>query len=79
MAAKCKAIRANDVQAMENYCIKVVEEKMSKFGQKKREAKKSTRSVRKELLREWFEEDEYKIVEPTIEQKKILGRQKGVL
>ena len=64
---------------MENYCIKVVEGKMSKFGQKKREAKKSNRSARKELLPESFEEDEYKIVEPTIEQKKILGRQKGVL
>lgn len=61
---------------MENYCIKIVEEKMSKFGQKKREAKKSNRSTRKELLPEWFEKDEYKIVEPTIEQKKILGRQK---
>jgi hypothetical protein len=64
---------------MENYCIKFVEEKMSKFGQKKREAKKSNRFARKELLPESFEEDEYKIVEPTIEQKKILGRQKGVL
>lgn len=66
---------------MENYCIKFVEGKMSKFGQKKREAKKSNRSARKELLPESFEEDEYKIVEPTItiEQKKILGRQKGVL
>ena len=53
--------------------------KMSKFGQKKRETKKPTRSARKELLPESFEEDEYKIVKPTIEQKKILGRQKGVL
>lgn len=55
---------------MENYCIKVVEGKMSKFGQKKREAKKSNRSARKELLSESFEEEEYKIVEPTYRTKK---------
>lgn len=54
VAAKCKAIGTNDVQAMENFCIKVVEEKMSRFGLKKREAKKPIRSTRKELIPEWF-------------------------
>lgn len=38
VAEKCKAIGTNDREVMENYCIKVVEDKMSRFGQKQKAA-----------------------------------------
>lgn len=34
VAGKCKAIGTIDIEAMQNYCIKVIEEKMKIFGQK---------------------------------------------
>ena len=57
---------------MENFCITVVEEKMSKFGQKQREVKKSNskdnKPVRTELLPKWFDENETQ--QPTSQQNK---------
>ena len=34
VATKCRAVGTNDREAMQNYCITVIEEKMAKFGQK---------------------------------------------
>jgi hypothetical protein len=59
---KCKAIGTTDIEAMQNYCIKVVEDKMSKFGQKQKatgSAKKIQKphSVEEKLMDkvEWLE------------------------
>ena len=65
---------------MENFCITVVEEKMSKFGQKQREVKKSNskdnKPVRTELLPKWFDEDEYKTVKSAAQQNEVDPGQK---
>lgn len=60
VACKCKAIGTIDLTAAENYVIKVVEEKMSKLGQKQKvrqgKAKVAgTKTVRKEMLPKWME------------------------
>ncbi|MDG0950026.1 hypothetical protein [Bacillus paranthracis] len=59
VVSKCKAIGTTDLTAAENYVIKVVEEKMSKLGQKQKvrtgKAKVSG-SVRKEKLPKWMNE-----------------------
>ena len=72
VATKCRAIGTNDIKSMENFCITVVEEKMSKFGQKQREVKKSNskdnKPVRTELLPKWFDENETQ--QPTSQQNK---------
>lgn len=68
VVSKCKAIGTTDLTAAENYVIKVVEEKMSKLGQKQKvrtgKAKVSgTKHVRTEMKPEWLKEDESSTVE----------------
>jgi len=63
VASKCKAIGSTDLTAAENYVIKVVEEKMSKLGQKQKtrtgKAKVSgSKYVRTEMTPEWVGEEE---------------------
>lgn len=62
VASKCKAIGSTDLTAAENYVIKVVEEKMSKLGQKQkvRTGKANvpgSKSVRSEMVPDWVKED----------------------
>ncbi|WP_242503580.1 hypothetical protein [Bacillus albus] len=62
VASKCKAIGSTDLTATENYVIKVVEEKMSKLGQKQkvRTGKVNvpgSKSVRSEMVPDWVKED----------------------
>ncbi|MGE6963422.1 hypothetical protein ACQKIW_26520 [Bacillus thuringiensis] len=54
VASKCKAIGSTDLTAAENYVIKVVEEKMSKLGQKQRT--QSIPQKRKEITPDWLKE-----------------------
>lgn len=63
VASKCKAIGNTDLTAAENYVIKVVEEKMSKLGQKQKvrqgKAKVSgSKYVRTEMTPEWVGEED---------------------
>ncbi|PGM07202.1 hypothetical protein [Bacillus thuringiensis] len=63
VVSKCKAIGSTDLTAAENYVIKVVEEKMSKLGQKQKvrqgKAKVSgSKYVRTEMTPEWVGEEE---------------------
>jgi hypothetical protein len=59
VADKCRAINTTDRDAMKNYCIKVIEEKMSKLGQKQKNKNVSNKkSNSKEMLPEWFEENQ---------------------
>lgn len=64
VAEKCKAIGTSDREVMENFCIKVVEDKMSRFGQKQKVAgstrKGKTKPIRTEVLPDWFDENETK-------------------
>ncbi|MCU4880434.1 hypothetical protein [Bacillus cereus] len=62
VVSKCKAIGTTDLTAAENYVIKVVEEKMSKLGQKQKvrtgKANVSrSKSVRSEMVPDWIKED----------------------
>lgn len=62
VVSKCKAIGTTDLTAAENYVIKVVEEKMSKLGQKQkvRTGKANvpgSKSVRSEMVPDWVKED----------------------
>ncbi len=62
VAAKCKAIGSIDLTSAENYVIKVVEEKMSKFGQKQKVRQDKARvsgskPVRTEMTPDWVGED----------------------
>lgn len=67
VAEKCKAIGTNDREAMENYCIKVVEEKMAKLGQKQKQSNKPVRKQNKptriEVLPDWFDKEEKTVVQ----------------
>jgi len=70
VASKCKAIGSTDLITAENYVIKVVEEKMSKLGQKQKvrqgKAKVSgSKYVRTEMNPDWIgeEDNETAIVE----------------
>ncbi|MGM2634165.1 hypothetical protein [Bacillus cereus group sp. Bce040] len=70
VVSKCKAIGTTDLTAAENYVIKVVEEKMSKLGQKQRvrqgKAKVSgSKPIRSEMLPDWVgtEDNESSTVE----------------
>ncbi|WP_426952806.1 hypothetical protein [Bacillus mycoides] len=66
VASKCKAIGTTDRTAAENYVIKVVEEKMSKLGQKQKIRKATdTRTVRSEMVPAWVREE--KEVSPSLE------------
>lgn len=61
VSSKCKAIGTTDLTAAENYVIKVVEEKMAKFGQKQKvrqgKAKVSgSKSIRSEMIPKWKKE-----------------------
>lgn len=60
VAEKCRAIGTTDREAMENYCIKIVEDKMQSFGQKQKVAGGTGRKkpVRKELVPDWMNETE---------------------
>lgn len=66
VSGKCKAIGTTDLTAAENFVIKVVEEKMSKLGQKQkvRQGKAkvtSSKPVRSEMVPDWLkEQDEVK-------------------
>lgn len=62
VASKCKVIGTTDITAAENYVIKVVEEKMSKLGQKQKvrtgKAKVSgNKTIRTEMAPGWLKED----------------------
>lgn len=54
VSSKCKAMGTTDLIAAENYVIKVVEEKMSKLGQKQRT--QSIPQKRKEITPDWLKE-----------------------
>ncbi|EOQ04516.1 hypothetical protein [Bacillus cereus] len=61
VSEKCKAIGTTDIEAAENYVIKVVEEKMSKLGQKQKvrqgKAKVSgAKPIRNEMVPGWVKE-----------------------
>ncbi|MGR2746505.1 hypothetical protein [Bacillus sp. N6] len=57
VVSKCKAIGTTDLTAAENYVIKVVEEKMSKLGQKQKVRKGTgTKTVRSEMVPDWKKE-----------------------
>jgi exonuclease VII large subunit len=56
VSSKCKAIGTTDLTAAENYVIKVVEEKMSKLGQKQRT--QSIPQKRKEITPDWLKEQQ---------------------
>ncbi|MGN4448245.1 hypothetical protein ACTFOB_25675, partial [Bacillus cereus group sp. MYBK79-1] len=63
VSSKCKAIGTTDLVAAENFVIKVVEEKMSKLGQKQKvrtdRAKSSgSKPIRTEMTPEWVGEEE---------------------
>jgi len=63
VSSKCKAIGTTDLVAAENFVIKVVEEKMSKLGQKQKirtgKAKSSeSKPIRTEMTPEWVGEEE---------------------
>lgn len=63
VSSKCKAIGTTDLTAAENYVIKVVEEKMSKLGQKQKvrtgKAKVSgSKTIRSEMVPEWVGEED---------------------
>lgn len=58
VASKCKAIGTTDLTAAENYVIKVVEEKMSKLGQKQKVRTGKTKvsgskTIRTEMTPDW--------------------------
>lgn len=62
VVSKCKAIGTTDLTAAENYVIKVVEEKMSKLGQKQKvrtgKAKVSgSKQIRTEMVPDWVREE----------------------
>lgn len=60
VSSKCKAIGTTDLVAAENYVIKVVEEKMSKLGQKQkvRQGRVESSGNRKEMLPDWVGQKE---------------------
>lgn len=63
VSAKCKAIGTTDLTAAENYVIKVVEEKMSKLGQKQKvrtgKAKVSgAKKIRTEMVPDWVKKED---------------------
>lgn len=67
VVSKCKAIGTTDLTAAENYVIKVVEEKMSKLGQKQKirtgKAKVSgSKKIRTEMIPDWVREEDNKSV-----------------
>jgi hypothetical protein len=71
---KCKSIGTSNFESMQNYVIKVLEEKMSKLGQKQKEYKNSSKKpVRTEIIPEWMNKDESKeevvITEESINKK----------
>jgi hypothetical protein len=58
---KCKVIGTSNFESMQNYVVKVIEEKMSKLGQKQKEYKKSSKKpIRTEVIPEWMNKDESK-------------------
>ncbi|MEI4617622.1 hypothetical protein [Bacillus cereus] len=59
VSSKCKAIGTTDLIAAENYVIKVVEEKMSKLGQKQRT--QSIPQKRKEITPDWLKEQQQEL------------------
>ncbi|MBQ6446636.1 MAG: hypothetical protein IJJ10_04115 [Bacillus sp. (in: Bacteria)] len=63
VGSKCKAIGTTDLVAAENYVIKVVEEKMSKLGQKQKvrtgKGKVSgSKQIRTEMVPDWVREED---------------------
>lgn len=68
VAAKCRAIGTTDRDSLENYCIKVIEDKMRSFGQKqKTNTTKKRGVVRKEEKPDWFDQEQQS-ESPTPEQ-----------
>ncbi|WP_242476183.1 hypothetical protein [Bacillus cereus] len=55
VASKCKAIDTTDLMAAENYVIKVMEEKISKLGQRQRNH--SSQKKRTEMVPDWVKEE----------------------
>lgn len=65
VVSKCKAIGTTDLTVAENYVIKVVEEKMSKLGQKQKvrtgKGKVSgSKQIRTEMVPDWVREEDNK-------------------
>ncbi|MCU5299671.1 MULTISPECIES: hypothetical protein [Bacillus cereus group] len=60
VASKCKVIGTADMAAAENFVIKVVEEKMSKLGQKQKVRQGKVKTGRSEMLPEWVKEEREK-------------------
>ena len=58
VAAQCKAIGTSDRKAMQNYCIKVIEEKMTKIGQKQGTNKRTGKAIRTEMAPDWLNKNE---------------------
>lgn len=55
VAAKCKAIGTSDRQAMENFCITIIEDKMKLFGQKSSKSRTDKKSTRTEPVPDWLD------------------------
>ncbi|HHK5530941.1 TPA: hypothetical protein ACQUHF_004962 [Bacillus paranthracis] len=60
VSSKCKVIGTTDLAAAENFVIKVVEEKMSKLGQKQKARQGKVKTGRSEMLPEWVKEEREK-------------------
>lgn len=60
VAGKCKAIGTTEWESLENYVIKIVEDKMSKFGQKERakQSRQKNQPTRKEIVPEWMRQQD---------------------
>lgn len=80
VAVKCKAIGTQNKESMENYCIKVVEDKMSKFGQKQKTTAgtKQRKLIRKELEPDWLDEDDSSSEEKTVPNEEMEQKKKKV-
>lgn len=71
VASKCKAVGTTDWEAMQNYCITVIEDKMSRFGQKQstKQTQKGKTPVRVEIEPEHMKEG-FKAPKPDPEEQK---------
>lgn len=73
VSSKCKAMGTTDLIAAKNYVIKVVEEKMSKLGQKQRT--QSIPQKRKEITPDWLKEQQQEELSQSIGQTVSRGPQ----
>jgi len=73
VSSKCKAIGTTDLTAAENYVIKIVEDKMSKLGQKQRT--QSIPQKRKKITPDWLKEQQQDELSQSIGQTMSRGPQ----